>query len=187
MLEIYTIYGGDMWRQALNAVVTILGTSTWHTLLRIAGTFSVLAVMLSFIKARKGSLLRRISMPRRKPQASRTSPHRITPPSLSATTHWRSSWALPVRRDLSSCRSPARSRATSPCCPAAPPPRRSRRPLKKPLSKLPTVKKASETGNPLFLRKGEIQNVTRTLSVALRCGRCFLFNLKQLASTDATE
>ncbi|MEB8610169.1 conjugal transfer mating-pair stabilization protein TraG [Cronobacter sakazakii] len=52
MLEIYTIYGGDMWRQALNAVVTILGTSTWHTLLRIAGTFSVLAVMLSFIKAR---------------------------------------------------------------------------------------------------------------------------------------
>ncbi|ELY4230336.1 conjugal transfer mating-pair stabilization protein TraG [Cronobacter sakazakii] len=52
MLEIYTIYGGDMWRQALNAVVTILGTSTWHTLLRIAGTFSVLAVMLTFIKAR---------------------------------------------------------------------------------------------------------------------------------------
>lgn len=52
MLEIYTIYGGDMWRQALNAVVTILGTSTWHTLLRIAGTFSVLAAVLTFIKAR---------------------------------------------------------------------------------------------------------------------------------------
>ncbi|EOC1314855.1 conjugal transfer mating pair stabilization protein TraG [Cronobacter turicensis] len=52
MLEVYTIYGGDMWRQAFNAVVTILGTSTWHTLLRIAGTFSVLAVLASFIKGR---------------------------------------------------------------------------------------------------------------------------------------
>lgn len=52
MLEVYTIYGGDMWRQAFNAVVTILGTSTWGTLLRMAGIFSVLGVLYTFIKAR---------------------------------------------------------------------------------------------------------------------------------------
>ncbi|WP_323612711.1 conjugal transfer mating-pair stabilization protein TraG [Pectobacterium versatile] len=52
MLEVYTIYGGDMWRQAFNAVVTILGTSTWATLLRMVGTFSVLAVVISFVKSR---------------------------------------------------------------------------------------------------------------------------------------
>lgn len=52
MLEVYTIYGGDMWRQAFNAVVTILGTSTWSTLLRIAGIFSVLGVLYTFIKSR---------------------------------------------------------------------------------------------------------------------------------------
>lgn len=52
MLEVYTIYGGDMWRQAFNAVVTILGTSSWGSLLRIAGIFSVLGVLYTFIKAR---------------------------------------------------------------------------------------------------------------------------------------
>ncbi len=52
MLEVYTIYGGDMWRQAFNAAVTILGTSTWSTLLRIAGIFSVLGVLYTFIKSR---------------------------------------------------------------------------------------------------------------------------------------
>lgn len=52
MLEIYTIYGGGMWKSALDAVAAIFGTSTWSTLLRIAGTFSVLAVLLTFIKAR---------------------------------------------------------------------------------------------------------------------------------------
>jgi conjugal transfer mating pair stabilization protein TraG len=52
MLEVYTIYGGDMWRQAFNAVVTLLGTSTWGSLLRIAGIFSVLGVLFSFIKTR---------------------------------------------------------------------------------------------------------------------------------------
>jgi conjugal transfer mating pair stabilization protein TraG len=52
MLEIYTIYGGGMWKSALDAVAAIFGTSTWSTLLRMAGTFSVLAVLLTFIKAR---------------------------------------------------------------------------------------------------------------------------------------
>lgn len=52
MLEVYTIYGGDMWRQAFNAVVTLLGTSTWGSMLRIAGIFSVLGVLYSFIKTR---------------------------------------------------------------------------------------------------------------------------------------
>jgi conjugal transfer mating pair stabilization protein TraG len=41
-----------MWKSALDAVVGILGTNSWHTLLRIAGTFSVLAVLMSFIKGR---------------------------------------------------------------------------------------------------------------------------------------
>lgn len=52
MIEVYTIYGGDMWRQTLNGVVTILGTSTFDTLLRIVGTFSVLGVVFTFIKTR---------------------------------------------------------------------------------------------------------------------------------------
>ncbi|UXY13556.1 conjugal transfer mating pair stabilization protein TraG (plasmid) [Kosakonia sp. ML.JS2a] len=52
MLEVYTIYGGGMWKSAFDAVVGILGTSTWSTLLRIAGTFSVLGIVASFIKSR---------------------------------------------------------------------------------------------------------------------------------------
>lgn len=52
MLEVYTIYGGGMWKTAFDAVVGILGTSTWSTLLRIAGTFSVLGVVATFIKGR---------------------------------------------------------------------------------------------------------------------------------------
>ncbi|HFZ0820235.1 TPA: conjugal transfer mating-pair stabilization protein TraG [Enterobacter cloacae] len=52
MLEIYTIYGGGMWKTALDAVVTLVGQNTFHTLLRIAGTFGVLAVLLTFIKQR---------------------------------------------------------------------------------------------------------------------------------------
>ncbi|MHA0917480.1 conjugal transfer mating-pair stabilization protein TraG [Kosakonia cowanii] len=52
MLEIYTIYGGGMWKSAFDAVVGILGTGTWSTLLRIAGTFSVLGVLATFTKSR---------------------------------------------------------------------------------------------------------------------------------------
>lgn len=52
MTEVYTIYGGDLWRQTLNGVVTILGTSTFDSLLRIVGTFSVLGVVFTFIKTR---------------------------------------------------------------------------------------------------------------------------------------
>lgn len=52
MTEIYTIFGGDMWRQVLNGVVTILGADTFSTLLRIVSTFGVLGVMVSFIKTR---------------------------------------------------------------------------------------------------------------------------------------
>ncbi|HFV9219174.1 TPA: conjugal transfer mating-pair stabilization protein TraG [Enterobacter hormaechei subsp. steigerwaltii] len=52
MLEIYTIYGGGMWKTALDAVVTLVGQNTFHTLLRIVGTFGVLAVLFTFIKQR---------------------------------------------------------------------------------------------------------------------------------------
>lgn len=52
MLEIYTIYGGGMWKTALDAVVTLVGQNTFHTLMRIAGTFGVMAVLLTFIKQR---------------------------------------------------------------------------------------------------------------------------------------
>ncbi|HAT7732693.1 TPA: conjugal transfer mating pair stabilization protein TraG [Enterobacter cloacae] len=52
MLEIYTIYGGGMWKTALDAVVTLVGQNTFHTLMLIAGTFGVLAVLLTFIKQR---------------------------------------------------------------------------------------------------------------------------------------
>ena len=52
MLEIYTIYGGGMWKMALDAIVTLLGMNTFSTLLRIAGTFGVLAALFSFIKQR---------------------------------------------------------------------------------------------------------------------------------------
>ena len=52
MLEIYTIYGGGMWKTALDAVVTLIGMNTFSTLMRMAGTFAVLAVLLTFIKQR---------------------------------------------------------------------------------------------------------------------------------------
>ncbi|QKJ89288.1 IncF plasmid conjugative transfer protein TraG (plasmid) [Paramixta manurensis] len=52
MTEVYTIYGGDMYRQVLNGVVTIVGTDTYSTLKRIVGLFGVLGVMFSFIKSR---------------------------------------------------------------------------------------------------------------------------------------
>jgi len=52
MLEIYTIYGGGMWKTALDAVVTLIGTNTFSTLMRMVGTFAVLAVLLTFIKQR---------------------------------------------------------------------------------------------------------------------------------------
>ncbi|PVF70439.1 putative traG protein, partial [Klebsiella aerogenes] len=41
-----------MWKTALDAVVTLVGQNTFHTLMRIAGTFGVLAVLFTFIKQR---------------------------------------------------------------------------------------------------------------------------------------
>jgi len=52
MLEIYTIYGGGMWKTAFDAVVTLVGSSTFSTLMRMAGTFAVLGLMLTFVKQR---------------------------------------------------------------------------------------------------------------------------------------
>lgn len=52
MTEVYTIFGGDMWRQVLNGVVTIIGSSSFDTLLHIVGSFGVLGVVVSFIKSR---------------------------------------------------------------------------------------------------------------------------------------
>ncbi|ATX99175.1 TPA: conjugal transfer mating pair stabilization protein TraG [Citrobacter freundii] len=56
MLEIYTIYGGGMWKTALDAVVTLIGSSTFSTLMRMAGTFGVLAALIMFIKQRNPML-----------------------------------------------------------------------------------------------------------------------------------
>lgn len=52
MLEIYTIYGGGMWKTAFDAVVTLIGSNTFSTLMRMVGIFAVLAVLLTFIKQR---------------------------------------------------------------------------------------------------------------------------------------
>ncbi|MGY6031898.1 conjugal transfer mating-pair stabilization protein TraG [Phytobacter sp. AG2a] len=52
MLEIYTIYGGEMWKSAFDAVVGLMGNRTWITLLRIASVFAVVGVLASFIKTR---------------------------------------------------------------------------------------------------------------------------------------
>lgn len=52
MTEVWTIYGGDLWRQVFNGVVTIIGSDTYSTLKRIVGLFGVLGVMFSFIKTR---------------------------------------------------------------------------------------------------------------------------------------
>ncbi|WP_346303288.1 conjugal transfer mating-pair stabilization protein TraG, partial [Pantoea sp. Morm] len=52
MTEVWTIYGGDMWRQVFNGVVTVIGSDTYDTLKRIVGLFGVLGVMFSFIKSR---------------------------------------------------------------------------------------------------------------------------------------
>lgn len=52
MTEVWTIYGGDMWRQVFNGVVTVIGSDTYDTLKRIVGLFGVLGVIFSFIKTR---------------------------------------------------------------------------------------------------------------------------------------
>ncbi|MGC0793475.1 conjugal transfer mating-pair stabilization protein TraG [Pantoea agglomerans] len=52
MTEIWTIYGGDMWRQVFNGVVTVLGADTFTTLLRIVSMFGVLGVAVTFVKTR---------------------------------------------------------------------------------------------------------------------------------------
>lgn len=52
MTEVWTIYGGDMWRQVFNGVVTVIGAGTFTTLLRIVGLFGVLGVAVSFVKTR---------------------------------------------------------------------------------------------------------------------------------------
>lgn len=52
MTDIYTIYGGGMWREVFNGLVTILGTNSFTTLLRIVSMFGVLGVLVSFMKSR---------------------------------------------------------------------------------------------------------------------------------------
>ncbi|MGG6124957.1 hypothetical protein ACQV2M_22715, partial [Pantoea allii] len=52
MTDIYTIYGGGMWREVFNGLVTILGTDSFTTLLRIVSMFGVLGVLISFMKSR---------------------------------------------------------------------------------------------------------------------------------------
>lgn len=50
--EIYVLFGSDMWRSALNGIVTLMGTSSYSTLMRMAEFFSILATLGSFMRAR---------------------------------------------------------------------------------------------------------------------------------------
>ncbi|WP_241576714.1 conjugal transfer mating-pair stabilization protein TraG [Rosenbergiella collisarenosi] len=52
MLTIYVVSAGAMWREALNGTVTFLGSSSFETLIRIAGTFSVLTAAMAYSKTR---------------------------------------------------------------------------------------------------------------------------------------
>ncbi|CAM3823809.1 hypothetical protein BS639_21210 [Rouxiella silvae] len=52
MQTVYTTFGGDMYQSAFNAVVTIVGDSGFHTLIRMCGVFSVLSAVLGYFKER---------------------------------------------------------------------------------------------------------------------------------------
>lgn len=52
MFTVYVTAGGDMWREALNGTVAILGSRSFESMIRIAGVFSVISVLLFWLKGR---------------------------------------------------------------------------------------------------------------------------------------
>lgn len=50
MMEIHVIANGDLFRETFNAVVTVLGTSTFSTAIRLSVLFSILGAVISYIK-----------------------------------------------------------------------------------------------------------------------------------------
>ena len=52
MMEIHVIANGEVFREAFNAIVTLLGESTFKTAFRLAVLFAVLGVVVTYIKGR---------------------------------------------------------------------------------------------------------------------------------------
>ncbi|MCK8417605.1 conjugal transfer mating-pair stabilization protein TraG [Erwinia amylovora] len=52
MFTIYVTAAGDMWREAMNGTVAILGSGSFDRLIRIAGVFSVISVLMFWLKGR---------------------------------------------------------------------------------------------------------------------------------------
>lgn len=52
MMEIHVIANGEVFREAFNAIVTLLGESTFRTAFRLAVLFAVLGVVVTYIKGR---------------------------------------------------------------------------------------------------------------------------------------
>lgn len=52
MFTVYVTAGGDMWREALNGTVAILGSRSFDSMIRIAGVFSVISVLMFWLKGR---------------------------------------------------------------------------------------------------------------------------------------
>ena len=50
-MTMYVISNGDLFRQAFNAVVTVLGTSTFSTAVRIAVLFSIIGAVVQYMKS----------------------------------------------------------------------------------------------------------------------------------------
>ena len=57
VMPIYVIANGELFREAFNAIVTVLGTSTFHTAFRIALLFAVIGVSFAYVKGRDVVLL----------------------------------------------------------------------------------------------------------------------------------
>lgn len=52
MMPIYVISNGDLFREAFNAIVTVLGETTYHTAMRISALFAILTVSFQYTKTR---------------------------------------------------------------------------------------------------------------------------------------
>lgn len=57
LLPLYVISNGDLAKEALNAVVTLLGVSTFATAIRISILFSIIGVAVSYIRGRDIAIL----------------------------------------------------------------------------------------------------------------------------------
>lgn len=52
MMEIHVVANGDLFREAFNAIVTLIGESTFKTAFRLSVLFAVLGIAVSYIKTR---------------------------------------------------------------------------------------------------------------------------------------